>query len=73
MVNSGLRSHGSRLGTTVAEVDRWFDRVFGVQPAAVAGWSLPVWCGKRTITPTSNWSCPASPRKTWRSPSSRAS
>jgi HSP20 family protein len=26
----------------MTDVDRWFDRVFGVQPAAVAGWSLPV-------------------------------
>ncbi len=42
MVTNGLRSHAARVGSTVADVDRWFDRVFGVQPAAVAGWSLPV-------------------------------
>ena len=39
--NRGLL-HASRVGVAAAEVDRWFDRVFGVQPSAAAGSSLPV-------------------------------
>ena len=43
VTNRGLQ--GSRCGSAANDVDRWFGRVFGVQPASVAGWSLPttVW------------------------------
>jgi HSP20 family protein len=42
VTNNNLLRQASRVGATLADVDRWFDRVFGVQPAAAAGWSLPV-------------------------------
>ncbi len=42
VTNRGLLQQACRSGAALTDVDRWFDRVFGVQPAAVAGWSLPV-------------------------------
>ncbi len=43
VTNRGLQ--GARCGSAANDVDRWFGRVFGVQPSSVAGWSLPttVW------------------------------